>query len=466
MRTIHRRRFLGSAVAGTVAGSLAGTVAGSAAAGAFRSVPAGPRAAPAGAPPAEPASRKIGLGLIGCGWYGMVDLQAALKAEGARKGEDVPKGGGLDVVALCDVDADHLQKSADEVEKLTGSRPRTFKLFQEMLDAPGLEAVIIATPPQWHALQFIAACEKGLDIYCEKPLAYDIREGRAMVDAARKAGRIVQIGFQRRQSPAFRAVRDLVKGGELGRIVQADVQIHYAAGMRDATPQDPPASLDWDLWCGPAPLKPYSPNIGHIAWRLEETTGHGHLVDWGIHLIDATRMILGEGMPRTVQAAGGTYVFKDAITTPDILTVHFDFETCPVTWRHRIWGAEEYAPETSNGIFLYGEKATVFAADDRWVLIPRGKGAERKERKVDPRIDMGLASVAEFLECVRTRATPSVSVEDAFRSTATVQLGAIAYKVGSRIRWDAERETIPDHPEAAGLLKREYRAPWKHPFAG
>ena len=220
-------------------------------------------------------SEKIKAGLIGCGWYGMVDLQAAFAA------------GGVECVALCDVDTEHLEQSAAEVGKLQGAKPRTFKDYRELLDIPGLQAVFIGTPPHWHALQFIAACEKGLDIYCEKPLAYDIREGRAMVSAANKAGNIVQIGFQRRKTASFRAVREYIQAGRAGRIVQVDVNIHYGAQMLDSTPQDPPASLDWETWCGPAPKLPYSPNIGHKAWRLEAAYGNGHLVDWGIHLIDA-----------------------------------------------------------------------------------------------------------------------------------------------------------------------------------
>lgn len=443
MESIGRRQFISRAAAGTVALGAALPGAGAAAKGAAEEAKEKPAS--------KGQSAKIRLGLIGCGWYGMVDLRAALKA------------GGVEVLALSDVDSENLKKSADEVEKLTGSRPKTFRLYEELLETPGLEAVIIATPPHWHALQFIAASEKGLDIYCEKPLSYDVREGRAMVEAARKAGRIVQIGFQRRQSPAFQAARDLFQSGELGRVVQVDVQIHYQAGMRDWKPQTPPASLDWDLWCGPAPLKPYSPNIGHFAWRLEKTTGHGHLVDWGIHLIDATRSILGESMPRAIQAAGGIYYFKDAITTPDILTVHFDFPTCPVVWRHRIWGAEEHDPETSNGVFLYGEKATVFVTDDRWVVIPRGRGKERQVHKVEPPVDMGLRHVAEFLDAVRTRRPPSCLIEDAYRSTATVQLAMVAYDVGARIVWDDIEEEIVGNPEAGRLLKREYRAPWKHP---
>ena len=393
---------------------------------------------------------KLKLGLIGCGWYGLVDVKAALKV------------GGADIVALCDVDSQHLADSAAEVEKLQGSRPKTFKHYDNLLDAPDLEAVIIATPPHWHALPFLAALAKNLDIYCEKPLAYDIREGRAMVDAAAKKDRIVQIGFQRRQSPAIQQVREYVRQGSLGRIVQADVQIHYTAGMRDATPQEPPASLDWDLWCGPAPKIPYSPQVGHFAWRLEKTTGQGHLVDWGIHLIDATRWILGDTMPRAVQASGGIYYFKDKITTPDILAVHFDFNTCPIFWTHRIWGAQEYTPEIANGVFLYGEKGTIFVTDDRWVLIPKEKGKERAEHKAGG--DLGVAHMAEFLEAVRTRKAPGCTVEEGYRSTATVKLAMIACDVGAKIVWDEQAEQIVNNPAAASLLKRPYREPWKHPY--
>ncbi len=425
---IKRRTFLGTAAAGTVAIN--------------RAVRAATQ------------NRKLKVGLIGCGWYGMVDLRAAFKA------------GGVEAIALCDVDSEHLKNSAGETEKLQGTRPKTFKDYRELLEVKGLEAVIIATPPQWHALPFIAACEKGLDIYCEKPVAYDIREGQAMIEAAKKHGPIVQIGFQRRQSKAYTAIREYIRSGKLGRIVQVEVQIHYKAGMKDTSPQEPPASLDWDLWCGPAVKLPYSPNIGHFSWRLEAAYGNGHLVDWGIHLIDATRIMLDESMPQTVQAAGGLYYFKNQITTPDILTVHFDFERCPVTWRHRIWGAVEYSPEISNGIFLYGEKGTIFASDQKWVLIPAGKNTERKETVIQPRVDLAVNHMTDFLEAVRARRQPLCTIEDAFRSTASVQLGMISYNNGSKIEWDAASERIAGDSKATRLLKREYRAPWKHPYKG
>ncbi|MGP8237862.1 MAG: Gfo/Idh/MocA family protein [Limisphaerales bacterium] len=424
MNPISRRNFLQTTAAGAVALSqLPGTLH------------------------AADSEAKLKLGLIGCGWWGMLDARAALKA------------GGVEFVAICDVDSDHLKQSADELATLQGARPLTFKLYDDLLKSPGLQAVIIATPPHWHALPLIAALGHGMDIYCEKPLAYDIREGRAMVDAVKKSDRIVQIGFQRRKGPAFQAAREHVQAGNAGRIVCAEANIHYTAGLKDATPQPPPASLDWDLWCGPAPKIPYSPQVGHMNWRLEKTTGHGHLVDWGIHLIDATRFILAEGMPKAVTAAGGLYYFNHKITTPDVFTAHFEFATCPLTWRHRIWGAEECAPQLANGVFLYGEKETIFVTDDRWEIIPRGHAKDRQVN--ESTADMSGLHVAEFLSSVRSRQRPGCQIEDAWMSTTAVKLAMISYDTQAKITWDGE--TIVDNPAAARLLKRAYRAPWKHP---
>jgi predicted dehydrogenase len=428
MRSTSRRQFLGATAAAAAAVALGRSVYGAA------------------------ENRTLRLGVIGVGWYGMVDTRAALKV------------GGVEIAALCDVDSDHLKQSADELEKLQGKRPQTFKMYQELLELKGLDAVIIATPPHWHALQFIAALQRGLDVYCEKPLAYDIREGQAMVEAAAKHGRIVQIGFQRRQSKAFAEVKKFIDSGGAGKIVQVDAQIHYTAGLKDPKPQDPPAALDWNLWCGPGPKIPYSPQVGHMNWRLERTCGHGHLVDWGIHLIDGCRKILDLPMPLEITAAGGIYQLKDKITTPDTLTAHFEFERLPIVWRHRLWGAEEYQPETNNGIFFYGEKATVFATDSSWTVIPCGKSKERKEFKAGS--DQGAAHMDDFLTAVRSRRQPTCSPDDAFRSTATVQLAMIAFETASTVRWDADTRQIPGNPLAASLLKREYRQPWKHPYTG
>lgn len=397
-------------------------------------------------------AQNIRIGVIGCGWYGGVDANNALTA------------GGVEIAAICDADSDHLRSFAGEMERKQGSRPKTFKDYRELFETPGLQAVIIATPPHWHALPFLASCRKGLHIYEEKPLAYDIREGRAMVDAAKHNTGIVQIGFQRRQSEAFQQVAQFIREGHAGKIVQADVQIHYTADTPDATPQAPPPALDWEQWCGPAPKWPYSPAIGHKSWRLAEPYGNGHLVDWGIHLIDATRTILGESMPKFVDAAGGLYQLGGKITTPDTLTAHFEFERCPVVWRHRLWGATELTPEFSNGITFFGEKATVFVTDDQWTVIPNGKDSERKSFRVTG--DTGLKHIQNWLDSIRGGKQTACSPEDAFMSTATVQLAMISYKTKSRIVWDRKNEQIVGNPAAARLLKRDYRAPYTHPYAG
>ena len=391
----------------------------------------------------------VKLGLIGCGWWGMVVTNAALDA------------GGVEVVALCDADSAHLTQAADAVAKKQQAKPRTFKLYQQLLDVDGLDAVIIATPPHWHALPFIAACERGLAVYCEKPLAYDIREGQAMVAAAAKNKTIVQMGFQRRKAAGFAETRKYIQDGNAGTIISAEAQIHYDPNPGDPTPVDPPPSLDWDLWCGPAPLIPYSHVVGHKSWRLERTTGHGHLVDWGIHHIDIARWILGAGAPVAVSAAGGLHHLKGKITTPDILTAHFQFDACPLTWRHRIWGARDIDPGTSNGIFFYGEKETVFCTDDRWIVFPRGKDAEPKVHQ--SRNDAVALHVEEFLDAVRSRGETSVGTGEAYLSTTAVKLAMISYETGSRITWNQETGDISGPEAAASLIQRDYRAPWKHP---
>lgn len=401
---------------------------------------------------ASSQEKKLKIGLIGAGWYGMVITRAALKV------------GGVEVVAICDVDSEHLSSSAGEISKLQGTRPQTFKYYQDLLDMKGLEAVFIGTPPHWHALQFIAACEKGLDIYCEKPLAYDIQEGLAMVKASQKAGNIVQIGFQRRQCNAFRKAKELIGAGSIGNVHQIAAQINYVPGNQDTTLQAPPASLDWEEWCGPAPKLEYRPNIGHKAWRLEKAYGNGHLVDWGIHLIDGIRVIMGESMPAEFYSVGGIFEWKEKITTPDTLTANMAFAKAPVVWQHRLWGGGDPNREFNNGIFFHGEKATLFANDSKIILYPAGKDAKAEEMSV-PTEFMQENHVGNFLEAVRSKDKSRITCtpEDAFQSTATVQLAMISCYTKSLVKWDAANKEILDNKAASQLLKRDYRGKYKHP---
>ena len=396
--------------------------------------------------------RKLRIGLIGAGWYGMVITTAALKAEG------------VEVIGICDVDSDHLKNSADEVEKMQGTKPRTFKYYQDLLDMKGLEAVFIGTIPHWHALQFIAACEKKLDIYCEKPLSYDVMEGIAMVNAWKKAGNIVQLGFQRRQSQAFMKAKELIDNEAIGNVRQIVAQIHYNPGPQDTKIQPPPAALDWEEWCGPAPKLDYRPSIAHRSWRLEKEYGNGHLVDWGIHHIDIIRKIMGEGMPQEFHTTGGIFVMKDQITSPDTLTAHMAFRKAPVIWQHRLWGNGDVTREFNNGIFFYGDKGTLFAEDNKVVVFPTGRNAQREDISI-PTPMMQDNHVINFLDAVRQKDRNLISCdpEDAFRSTATVQLATIAYNTGSVVKWDEQKKEVIRNPAATALLKREYRGKYIHP---
>jgi predicted dehydrogenase len=285
-----------------------------------------------------------------------------------------------------------------------------------------------------------------------------------MVDAASNAGNIVQIGFQRRQSNAYKKTKELIEAGTIGNVRQITAQIHYNPGPQDNKIQPPPASLDWDEWCGPAPKLDYRPNIGHKAWRLEKEYGNGHLVDWGVHHIDVIRKIMGEGMPEEFYTRGGIYEYKDKLTTPDTLTANMAFKKAPVVWQHRLWGTGDAVREFNNGIFFYGEKGSLFAEDSRVTIFPVGRDA-KKEQLQFPAEMMQENQVKSFLDAVRSkdRSLLESTPEDAFQSTATVQLAMISYYTGTLVKWDQQKNEIIGNPDASKLLKREYRGKYIHP---
>lgn len=402
--------------------------------------------------PSFAQNTKLKIGLIGAGWYGMVITEAALKV------------GGVEVIAVCDIDTEHLKSSADKLESLQGSRPKELKDYNDLLDIKGLQAVFIGSVPHWHALHFIAACEKGLDIYCEKPLAYDIEEGMAMVKAAQKAGNIVQIGFQRRQSKAFAKAKELIEADRIGKVHQIGAQIHYNPVLADATIQAPPTSLDWETWCGPAPKLDYRPIIGHKAWRLEKEYGNGHLVDWGIHHIDIIRKIMNFDMPVSFETNGSLNILNGKITTPDTLNAILNFKDCPVIWQHRLWGTGDLNTQFNNGIFFYGENGTLFASDNQLILMPNGKNQQQEVMDI-PTPEMQENHVANFLDAVKAKNKSLINcpVEDAFLSTATVQLAMVSYYTNSKVEWDTKTQSVIDNKEASKLLARPYRGSYRRP---
>lgn len=396
-------------------------------------------------------AQKIKVGLIGAGWYGMVITEAALEV------------GGIEVLGVCDVDEIHLRESIDKLAQIQGSKPKAFTDYRDMMEED-LDAIFIGTPPHWHALQFIAACDKGMDIYCEKPLAYDVAEGQAMVAAAQRAGNFVQIGFQRRKAPSFHKVKDMIESGKLGAVHEVAAQIHYNPNILDTTPQAPPSTLDWDTWCGPAPKLEFRPSIGHKTWRLERAYGNGHLVDWGIHHVDAIRMMMGLDMPNSIEAKGEMNALAGKITTPDTLHATMTFDKIPLKWNHRLWGTGTPDGKHKNGISIYGEKASVFVSDRQLTVLQNSKDASPVEHEVSAktiRQDM----MRDFIEAVQKQDKSRISgpVDDAAKSTACVQLAMISHYTDSAIQWDVQSNTIKDNMEASKMLTRPYREGYVRP---
>jgi predicted dehydrogenase len=256
----------------------------------------------------------------------------------------------------------------------------------------------------------------------------------------------------------------MIQSGETGKIYEIGAQIHYNPVLSDNTIQQPPASLDWETWCGPAPKLDYRPSIGHMAWRLEKEYGNGHFVDWGIHHIDIIRKIMDFDMPLSFNTTGGMKTLGGKITTPDTLRAVLNFEQCPVIWQHRLWGSGDLNPKFNNGIFFYGEKATLFASDNKLVLMPAGKNQEQKEIEI-PTEKMQENHVAAFVNAVKekNRNLITCNVDDAFRSSATVQLAMASYYSESEVKWDAKKLSVIDNKKAAALLARPYRGNYKRP---
>ena len=234
--------------------------------------------------------------------------------------------------------------------------------------------------------------------------------------------------------------------------------------LEDTVIQNPPASLDWEIWCGPAPKLDYRPNIGHKAWRLEKEYGNGHLVDWGIHNIDAVRKIMDFRMPQSFYTTGGMNLLEGKITTPDTLRAEMNFEQCPVIWQHRLWGTGDLNSQFNNGVFFYGENATLFASDNKLVLLKKGNNQQQEVMEI-PSPKMQENHVAGFVNAVKTgnRSLLSCVPEDAFLSTATVQLAMISYYTGSVVKWDANKETVVENEAATKLLARPYRKGYNRP---
>jgi len=377
------------------------------------------------------------------------------------------EAGQSQVVALCDVDQRHLDAAATDINKRTGETPHKYKDYRDLLDKEKPEIVIVGTPDHWHPLVMIAAVKAGAHVHVEKPIGHTVYEGRAMVKAARDAGRVVQVGTHRRVSPHNMSAMAFLKAGKLGKIGMVRAFVHYGGGPGKPVPDsDPPKGLDWDFWCGPAPLRPFNRKMHPRGFRGFLDYANGTLGDWGIHWMDQILWWTEEKWPRTISSMGGRHIKKDNTDAPDTQTVQFEFESFTAEWEHRQYGGNN-AEKHNIGCYFYGTEGTLHLGwQDGWTFYPSARG--RPPVHVDPQLhkpdDQNIPELwANFLTCIRTGARPACDIEIGHRSTNMSLLGMLSLKLGRSIRWDGRKQIIPGDPEAGKLLRRKYRAPWTYP---
>jgi len=418
--------------------------------------------AAAGAALAAPAvhgaekGKKYRTALIGSGWWGMNILRTAIEA------------GESDAVALADVDRRHLDKNAAEVEKLTGKAPAKYKDFRELLDKEKPEIAIVATPDHWHPLATIAACNAGAHVYVEKPISHTIQEGRAMVKAARANDRVVQVGTHRRVSPHNMWGIQFLKDGKLGKIGMIRAFVHGGGGPGRPTPDsDPPPELDWDMWCGPGPLRPFNAAIHPRGFRQFLDYANGTLGDWGIHWTDHITWWSDEKAPKRVSSSGGRYIREDNTDAPDTQVVYWEFDQFTAVWEHRRYAGNN-AEKHPLGIYFYGTAGTLHIGwrNDGTTFYPVGRNKEPVN--VPPQLhepdSQNIPELwADFLQSIKAGKPSVCDIEIGHRSTSLSLLGMLSMKLGRSIAWDGEKEQCPGDPEANKLLRREYRKPWVYP---
>ncbi len=413
------------------------------------------------------------VGLIGTGWYGKADLFRLIQV--------AP----VEVVSLCDVDKQLLKEAADMVStrQKSGKRPRTYADYREMLANKDLDIVLIATPDHWHALNMIEAVKAGADVYVQKPISVDIREGQAMLQAARQYGRVVQVGTQRRSTPhLIDAKKRFIDTGALGKIAHAEICCYYHMRNRSNPPNEaPPSHLDYDMWTGPAPLRPYNNIVHQRGWRSFMEYGNGIVGDMCIHMLDTVRWMLDLGWPTQVSSSGGILVDKAAkANISDTQTATFDFKDLQVVWQHRTWG---HSPDPAYpwAAFLYGDKGTLKLSVNSYDFIPQQRGADavhqdvvmeldqypedRTEKDLERHVAPAIRGhMVDFLNAIASRGKPVADIEQGHISTASCILANMSMELGRALSWDSQKGEILKDAEANQKLARAYRSPWNHPF--
>jgi len=397
---------------------------------------------------------RIKIAIVGTGWWANdFLLNPILKTEQ------------FEVIGLCDVDLLALTSTAEKVVAAGRQKPMLFDSYKEMYELPELQAVVIATPPHWHALQFVDACEKGLHVFLEKPVSWDIREGQAMLRSKQKAGTVVQVDFPRILIDTNDKVRQYIENGEAGRIMQVQAQIHYTESP--LFEKEIPGTFDFETYCGPAPLQKYLCQEKGTTpyWRSQYVFSQGIMVDWGIHYLHNIRQVLGLEMPGSVSAIGG--ITSDyPRDNPDHLDVRFDFDGLPVYWSHRTWGYSPPEPKHRIGVFYYGEKATIFEGDSIWEIYPHDASEPIVNEATRVSEDTFIQMMLEFAEGIRSNSNAGITntFEEALKTTSMVNFGDLAYRTRAGMDIDAFTFDVSNNAKAESMLKRSYRDPYKHPY--
>ena len=402
-------------------------------------------------------TEKYSTALIGSGWWGTNILQVAVEA------------GQSNIVALCDVDERQLHTASEKLNKWISDEPKLYKDYRELLQKEKPEIVIVATPDHWHPLIAIAAMDAGAHVYVEKPISHTIQEGRAMVNAARKNNRIVQVDLHRRVSPHNISGMEFLKSGKAGKIGMVRAFVHYGGGPgKKVVDEEPPKELDWDMWCGPAPLHNYNPTIHPKGFRQYLDFANGQLGDWGVHWMDQILWWTEEKYPRKIFSLAHRYIKEDNTDAPDTQIVSFEFESFTAVWEHRLYAGNE-AEKHNVGCYFYGTEGTFHMGwQDGWHFYPAdtNKPVLQQKPQLHKPDDQNIAELwANFLEAIKTNQLPVCDIEKGHRSANMSLLGMLSYKLGRSIEWNGEKEMIINDDEANKLLRRDYRGEWKYPTA-
>ncbi len=400
------------------------------------------------------ANERIRLGIIGVANRGGQLITAFLPHQDAE------------IVALCDVAQSTLEKANQRLD----GKADTDEDFRRILERQDIDAVVIATPDHWHAIQTIDACEAGKDVYVEKPVSLTVVEGRKMVDAARRNNRVVQVGTHRRSGVLYADAVKMVQNGTIGKVTVTRSYHRsnmFPAGIGKAQPTAPPADLNWDMWLGPRPSRPFRATIAPYKFRWW-TEYCCQISNNGVHSLDMTRWLMNALAPTSICCMGGKYAVDDDRTIPDTAQTIFEF---PEGWLS-LFGMYEANgnPTTARGGFveLRGTQGTLYAADKTIEVVPeRGGQFQDPKYRMEPIKmegkdgDLTVQHARNFLDCMRSRTTPNADIEEGHRSTTMSLLSKISLAVGKRIQWDPEKEQITNCAEANEMLHYEYRQPWK-----